>query len=220
MKVLAAKNLKSRHEKLKQGFPDQLNTRIHRSLSWLQRAEKEGDDIDASFIFLWIAFNAIYGIKATIDPDTTDRELLKDFFAKIISIDESGMIYDHIWNHYSSEIRILLENKYLFAPFWNNQLDKNDCKDWKQRMASQNKKIGRALAKQDSTEVLSYVFDRLYMLRNQLLHGSATWHGRLNRSQLQDGNKIMKDLVPIFITLMMDHKEIDWGELNYPVVSE
>ena len=67
-------------------------------------------------------------------------------------------------------------------------------------MARQNKKISLALAKQDSTEVLSYVFDRLYVLRNQLLHGSSTWHGRLNRPQLKDGNKIMKDLVPIFIT--------------------
>ena len=220
MEVLAAKNLKSRHEKLIQEFPDQLNIRIHRSLSWLQRAEKEGDDVDASFIFLWIAFNAIYGIKATINPDVTGRELLKGFFGKIISIDESGMIYEHIWNRYSSEIRILLENKYLFAPFWNNQLDKNDCKDWKQRMDRQNQKISYALAKQDSTEVLSYVFDRLYVLRNQLLHGSATWHSRLNRPQLQDGNKIMKNLVPVFITLMMEHKEIDWGDLNYPVVSE
>ena len=220
MKVLAAKNLKSKHARLKQDFPEQLNTRIHRSLSWLQRAEKEGGDIDASFIFLWIAFNAIYGIKATINSDTTGRESLKDFFEKIISIDESEMIYEHIWNRYSSEIRVLLDNKYLFAPFWNNQLDENECQDWKQIMARQNKKISRALAKQDSTEVLSYVFDRLYVLRNQLLHGSSTWHGRLNRLQLKDGNKIMKDFVPIFITLMMDHKEVDWGELNYPVVSE
>ena len=127
MKVLAAKNLKSRHEKLKQDFPDQLNVRLHRSLSWLQRAEKEGSDIDASFIFLWIAFNAIYGIKATINSDTTGRESLKDFFEKIISIDETEMIYEHMWNRYSSEIRVLLENKYLFAPFWNNQLDKDEC---------------------------------------------------------------------------------------------
>ena len=87
-------------------------------------------------------------------------------------------------------------------------------------MAVQNQRINRALAQQDSAEILSYVFDRLYVLRNQLLHGNATWHGSLNRPQLQDGNRIMQDLVPVFIHLMMGHQEIDWGSLSYPVVGD
>ena len=34
--------------------------RMHRALSWLQRAETAGDDDDVAFICLWIAFNAAY----------------------------------------------------------------------------------------------------------------------------------------------------------------
>lgn len=34
--------------------------RMHRALSWLQRAEAAGDDHDVGFICLWIAFNAAY----------------------------------------------------------------------------------------------------------------------------------------------------------------
>jgi len=32
--------------------------RVHRSISWVDRAEAELDDHDARFLFLWIAFNA------------------------------------------------------------------------------------------------------------------------------------------------------------------
>ncbi len=42
---------------------DSLNLRLSRALSWLERAEKEYGagvgDLDAAFIFYWIAFNAI-----------------------------------------------------------------------------------------------------------------------------------------------------------------
>lgn len=39
-------------------YPEATRVRIHRALSWLERAEKESKDPDATFIFLWIAFNA------------------------------------------------------------------------------------------------------------------------------------------------------------------
>jgi hypothetical protein len=55
------------HEILKQqqraerdGHSESLGLRVHRALSWLDRAEKENDDIDAQFIFLWISFNSAY----------------------------------------------------------------------------------------------------------------------------------------------------------------
>ena len=34
--------------------------RMHRALSWLQRADAAGDDDDVAFVCLWIAFNAAY----------------------------------------------------------------------------------------------------------------------------------------------------------------
>ena len=34
--------------------------RMHRSLSWLKRAEAAGSDDDVAFMCLWIAFNAAY----------------------------------------------------------------------------------------------------------------------------------------------------------------
>lgn len=39
-------------------YSDNFKLRIHRSLSWLKKAE-ETDELDSQFIYLWIAFNAV-----------------------------------------------------------------------------------------------------------------------------------------------------------------
>jgi len=51
--------LRARHQTVRDGYPPDLNLRLHRALSWLKRAEMAEDD-DGRFIFLWIAFNAAY----------------------------------------------------------------------------------------------------------------------------------------------------------------
>ena len=64
------------------------------------------------------------------------------------------------------------------------------------------------------------VFDRLYVLRNQLVHGGATWNSSVNRDQVRDGTRILAFLVPLFIDLMMDNPDIAWGDPCYPVVED
>ena len=49
-----------RHKLLSAGLHTPFTLRMHRSLSWLKRAEAAGSDDDVSFICLWIAFNAAY----------------------------------------------------------------------------------------------------------------------------------------------------------------
>ncbi len=51
--------LKAKHRQVRETYPENLNLRIHRTLSWLKAAEYV-DDPDQRFIFLWIAFNAAY----------------------------------------------------------------------------------------------------------------------------------------------------------------
>ena len=51
--------LKRRHRQERDSQPTNLSLRLHRALSWLNRAEQAEDD-DGRFIFLWIAFNAAY----------------------------------------------------------------------------------------------------------------------------------------------------------------
>ena len=70
----------------------------------------------------------------------------------------------------------------------------------------------------DTQKLLGIMFDRLYTLRNQLLHGGATWNSNINRSQISQGAEIMEQMVPIVIHLMMSDSQQAWGEACYPVV--
>ena len=70
----------------------------------------------------------------------------------------------------------------------------------------------------DAMGTLTVVFDRLYVLRNQLVHGGATWNGSVNRDQIRDCVAILADLVPVVIEVMMDNPGALWGEASYPVV--
>ena len=70
----------------------------------------------------------------------------------------------------------------------------------------------------NTLRILITLFDRLYVLRNQLVHGGATWNGTVNRSQVIDGAAVLANLVPVFIDIMMDNPDHDWGKPFYPVI--
>lgn len=76
----------------------------------------------------------------------------------------------------------------------------------------------RALAQQDTECVLYEVFVRLYTLRNQLMHGGATWNSSVNRAQLRDGRALLARVLPVMLGVMMDHPDQFQGRPFYPVV--
>ena len=47
--------LKEVHRQIRDAQPDSTRVRLHRAISWLNRAEQEDEDTDARFLFLWIA---------------------------------------------------------------------------------------------------------------------------------------------------------------------
>ena len=77
-----------------------------------------------------------------------------------------------------------------------------------------------ALANKDTDSVLLIVFDRLYTLRNQILHGGATYNSSANRKQLRDGCAILQQCVPLILSVMQDNPDEDWGKPFYPFVKE
>jgi len=115
---------------------------------------------------------------------------------------------------------LLLDNRFVFQPFWNHQNGMDGYADWAERFARSKEKLNAGLARRDTKLILTTLFDRLYVLRNQLLHGGATWSSSVNRGQVQDGARLLASLVPIFIDLMLDNPKLDWGAPYYPVVPE
>ena len=103
--------------------------RIYRAITWVERAEKEVEnahkleeyiDLDAKFIFYWIAFNAAYGRHKPISWRDKSWELdcIEKFLDNVLAIDVKKEIDDRVWNIRSSNLG-LMENRYIFRDLWN-----------------------------------------------------------------------------------------------------
>lgn len=222
---LHPEQLKTKQRGIRDDFPLPLTLRVHRALSWLRRAEAEENDNDVRFILLWIGFNAAYAgdLDRALDSGGTaggERERFDQFFAALVEMDENNRIYDVIWQRFSQEIRQLLDNKFVFAPFWKFHAGEFGGAGWELSFDSAKHAANRALAENNTAVVLSILFDRLYVLRNQLVHGGATWDSGANRNQVRDGAALLGCLLPVFIDLMMDNPDREWAMPNYPVVED
>lgn len=210
--------LNSNYQQHKAQWDDSLRLRIHRSLSWLSQAS-ENQDEDLRFISLWIAFNAAYARDLASDMRAPDKTSFQEFLSKICNLDKTETIYKLLWKTFAQSIRCLLDNQFTFQPFWdyhNNLISENA---WKEDFEQSKKKILRALQEQDTHSILLVLFERLYTLRNQIVHGGATFNSRVNRQQVQDANRILLALLPIILSTMMNnHGQINWGKPFYPVI--
>ena len=197
-------------------FPDNL-LRIYRAIRWVERAEKEEDDPDAAFIFYWIAFNAAYARDLPRKRFDEASEFLT-FIGKVDSVDERNVIENYVILKMPETIIRLVDNQYVFRDFWRHHNGDRSAKDWERKLSKSVRRMGGQLGRGDTVGVLTTLFDRLYVLRNQLVHGGATWSSSVNRSQVQDGARIMGFLVPVFIDLMMDNAHQFRAPPYYPPV--
>ena len=211
--------LKERHRATRQSMSAGLNTRIHRALSWLHRAE-QCEDSDGQFVFLWIAFNAAYAQDIPQHLRLSEQDSFREFLLKLHLLDKGKLLDDLTWREFSGPIRVLLDNPYVFESFWEFHRGNLTEIEWKERLAKGKKTAAILLAKGNTPELLRLVFHRIYTLRNQLMHGGATWNSQVNRAQLQDCVNLLGKLVPVVIELMLNNPDEMWGDACYPVVSD
>ncbi|MFL9765117.1 HEPN domain-containing protein [Vibrio cyclitrophicus] len=211
--------LKERHRKERESYPQALSLRVHRALSWLNKAEMS-DDNDSKYIFLWIAFNAAYAQDFDYKADFGERGLYQEFLTKIVSLDSDNKLSELVWSQYSTSIRLILDNEFILQAFWKYQSGDMSQEQWKNEQSKAKIAANKALSSGDTVTVLSVVFSRLYILRNQLIHGGATYNSSANREQLRDCTAVLESVVPTIISIMMDgHGEL-WGDAVYPLVSK
>ena len=209
--------LKARHRIERDAHHPNLALRVHRALSWLNRAE-QAEDVDGRFIFLWIAFNAAYATDIDEQYRLSEQESFKGFLQKLCTLDTGNLIEKLVWSEFAGSIRALLDNPYVFQSFWDFQNGKITEVEWEERLRSGKRSAQSALANRDTAKVLGVMFNRIYTLRNQLIHGGATWEGSVNRAQLRDCANLLGKLVPLVILLMLDNPHTLWGDACYPVV--
>lgn len=200
---------------------DQINLRLARALGWLERAEqetrKDPPDADAAFMFYWIAFDALSSQLGNVSSDDQRRQY---FRRMVVFADAKSVIYGAVWSVLRDDIGNILENRYVFQPFWDNRNDPSKARDWNRKFDDTREQVEQALRETRTSDVLIELFWRLNTLRNQLFHGGAKWKGSKNRPQVEPGAKIMATLVPHFIDVMIRHPDGGWGAPRYPVVQE
>ena len=216
--------LVQRHQALIAWQRNAFTLRMHRALSWLQRAEAAGNDDDMAFICLWIAFNAAYAQDTGGTDSPSERQTFRDFVGQVCHLDANKALSALVWQVFPGPIRVLLGNQYVFQPFWdalnNPHSDGSIPQHWREAFDDARQRVQRALAQQDTERVLYEVFVRLYTLRNQLMHGGATWNSSVNRAQVRDGRALLARVLPVMLEVMMDYPAQFEGRPFYPVVKD
>ena len=121
--------LKQRHRAERENYHTNLSLRVHRSLSWLQRAE-QAEDPDGRFIFLWIAFNAAYATEIDDEYRTSEKLSFGSFLEKLSGLDSNRQLEQLTWTEFPKSIRVLLNNRYVFQGFWDFHNGKITQDDW------------------------------------------------------------------------------------------
>lgn len=198
---------------------EEFTVRICRVQTWLGRADKaaESDDPDVAFVLYWIAFNAAYAR----DPSSKSNALqaIGQYFDDILDVDRQHAVHDAIGNECRDRIETLVEIEYLIDSYWVYANSPNggrqSKKVWMQVLNDDRQAIRGAFQiddRENTMRILQIVFQRLYVLRNQLMHGGAQFESHYNRDSVWDGVHIMERLVPIFLRIMRANQDKEWGQ--------
>lgn len=213
---MTAQTLKRKLKALQGQLTEVHTIRLHRAISWVKAAEEQEKNQDLRLICLWVAANSLYAMDEARFEAMAERERFADFVDWLVELDNDERLYNLLWNKFSGPVRMLIENKYVYSPFWDFQRD--EARDWERGFERSISDANHALSNKNVNYLLRIVLDRLYVLRNQLIHGGATYKSKINRSQVRDGGNILMSLLPVIIELMIDSPKAKWGKVYYPPV--
>ena len=199
--------------------PDDFTVRITRADTWLARAKQicKACDPDLTFVLYWTAFNAAYAQdvpREFADREDAERTVFGDFLRRLVSLDDPEAIHNAMTTPLWRYIGPVLDNRYLFSPLWHYANGRADYAHWEWRLKNDGERAREALSKHRTATTLTILFQRLYILRNQLVHGGARWRSKRNRDSVENAAPIMEHLVPMFIDIMRDNPD-GWGQPYY-----
>ncbi len=241
--VREIKKFQKNHPNTKdQGYYD----RLQRASSWLAKAKKTGADPEAKFIYLWIALNAMCGIRQEVlgtdwwkaeirslhqlnrtqSDDKVSGEL-EWFLWRICGLDIGGKTLRSVIEDCWPDIDSVLMSRYIMSFYWNGswrtEADINKRRDASLGIAKVA--IGLASDREKVFQALcEIVIWRLRTLRNQLFHGCATdVHSKrrgAGESEIEAGSRLLEDLNWSFLVLMASAsgREMYWPPTPYPRV--
>lgn len=189
------------------------NVRFHRACSWLQRAEQASkDDLDLSFLSQWIAFNALYAQwNHQVNEPLADNVCWKQALERMLKLDKGSHIIDALMEN-KPLVMSIFEDEFLSRYFWQEPCDKRASKSKKTMYDARTWFIqGNWLM------ILDRLFERIYFLRCQLVHGASTFNGSLNRIAIRRCTQAMDHLLRAFLLVWINYGSSEnWGDMCYP----
>lgn len=191
--------------------------RMHRAFSWLARGEQAGDDdSDVVLVCLWIGFNGLYGQwdPARREP-LPDRESWRRFMDRVLELDQSG----HLAGMLRAQRELVMQvlgDPFVSSFFWEEPSELRAGKATKARFDA------RTWYLEERWGLLAQrLIERIYLMRCQLVHGAATFGGKLNRQSLDRCTKMLRHLLAAVLLVIIDHgADEDWGEMCYPPIGK
>ena len=178
--------------------------RLVRTDSWLDRATeaRNSTDLDGRFIFYWIAFNSLYWQR-----DGRDIEDWKTFLTRIAQLAEDQLTAS--LDDLKEQTGCLVESEFLYEEYWEVGFTDN-LTDQISRESKNNRRSPSL------SGYLHNLFSRLYLLRNQVFHGSSKDGSGANRGTIEPAVAVLAALVPIFRDVVASHTDEDWGLIPFP----
>lgn len=231
---------KDRADTKSQGYYD----RLQRTCSWLAKAKQINGDPEAKFIFLWIALNALCGVRddvlktgwwrseARLRPPLNDQQgddkvprELEWFLWRICGLDTAGTILRSVIESRWSDVETVIKARYIMSYYWNGSWQTEEDVDKRKKssmrivndansLVSNREKIYRALC-----EIFIW---RLRTLRNQLMHGCTTDAHSKRRasgeSELEAGSRLLEELIWGFLVIITGEsgRATYWPPCPYP----
>lgn len=190
------------------------NIRFHRACSWLQRCEEiqSEDALDSSLLSLWTAFNALYGQwDGERQEPSPDISCWSHFLERMLELDKDELIQRRLEEHKRLVIT-LFDDEYLSRYFWQDPSDQRAKRVRRSKFEAQT-----WYAELNWLMILERVFERIYLLRCQVVHGASTYNGNLNRTTVRRCVLMLDHFLRTFLEIWAQWgAEEDWGIMCYP----
>jgi|CXWL01.1.fsa_nt_gi hypothetical protein len=188
--------------------------RVRRSLSWLHRAASQSDeDRPPRFVDLWIALNALYS-QPRYAKEPREKEDFSEFIQRLAGLPSGGKQLTQLIGKKHIQVRAqeLIQNKYLWNEWWSKELDR-----YREKSGERSVRLEKAMRNDDAPIFLYCLFERLQVLRNQIVHGSSSASTRKSRDALYPAILLLEEILPEFIRLMIHAgHETSWPPIPYP----
>ena len=183
--------------------------RVSRSLSWYAKSESAATP-DERLIFSYIAFNALYAQ----EEQMKEYKAHENFLFQLIARGGGNEIFAFALEQ-KKALRKIMSSQYLSKIYWD---DKGGMSEKGERLEREKKIVDRIVPQIKSRNIapVKDAIYRIYLLRNQLLHGMAAYQDSYNRHQVQLCADFLHPLVGRMIATVIGDKKQNWGKVPYP----